>query len=348
MPGYIFKKMNNNSDIKIAVAGASGYVGAELLRYLSGHPNAVVKHCCAHSQSGSMVTDLFPQLTDYSGVVLESPDWDKLAEEVDVVFLCLPHGTSQKAVATLLGGNCKVVDLGADFRLKSAPVYQATYGSQHLFPGLLCQAVYGLPELYREAIGRSRLVANPGCYPTASALAVLPLLARKALIGPTIIDAKSGVSGAGRAAKVSSLFCEVNENFKAYGVGGHRHQSEIEQTLGSPVIFTPHLVPMTRGILATVYVEHAEDLDVQKLYQEFYCDEPFVNVLTDSLPETKTVRGSNYSEIAIRPSGLPGRSVIVSTIDNLGKGAAGAAVQNMNILFQLKETTGLSAPVVAP
>lgn len=339
---------NIDSPIRVAVAGASGYVGAELLRYLSAHPVVKVEKCLAHSQAGATVGELFPHLTSYQGLTLESPHWQSLATEVDLVFLCLPHGTSQEAVATLLSGGCKVIDLGADFRLKSAGVYEKSYGASHSHPELLAEAVYGLPELYRQEISQARLIANPGCYPTASALAVLPLLKSNALTGLTIIDAKSGVSGAGRAAKVNSLFCEVNENFKAYGVGGHRHQSEIEQTLGGPVIFTPHLVPMTRGILATVYVQHAEDLELASLYESFYQNEPFVKVLKDTLPETKTVAGSNRAEIAVRPSGIAGRSVIVSTIDNLGKGAAGAAVQNLNLLFNLEETAGLATPVIGP
>ena len=337
--------MNNNSAIRVAVAGASGYAGAELLRYLAMHPQAQVVACLAHSQQGQAVDDLFPSLHGFYDDILLSQDWSEVGRSADVAFLCLPHGQSQQPARELLEAGCKVIDLGADFRLKDPRVYSKAYESEHLQPGLLQEAVYGLPELHREAIRKARLVANPGCYPTASALALLPMIAHRLLQEPTIIDAKSGVSGAGRSAVVGSLYTEVNETIKAYGVGGHRHQPEIEQTVGQKVVFTPHLTPMTRGILATVYVRHkAADLDA--LYRDFYASEPFVKVLPKGLPTTKAVAGSNYAHLAVRDSGYPGCSVVLSAIDNLGKGAAGTAVHNMNLMFGLPEHTGLRFPAL--
>ena len=345
---YTFTHVNKNPKIRIAIAGASGYVGAELLRYLAGHPQADVVSCLAHSQQGQKVTDLFPHLVGfYDDIVLGGTDYETLAGQVDLVFLCLPHGKSQEAAKALVDGGCKVIDLGADFRLRDAAVYEKTYDGVHLFPGLLGQAVYGLPELFREKIKATQLVANPGCYPTASLLALLPVIEAGLLQEPTVIDAKSGVSGAGRGAVVGSLYSEVNETIKAYGVGGHRHQPEIEQTVGQKVIFTPHLTPMTRGMLATVYVRH-EPTDLLPLYQEFYRDEPFVRVLDSAVPTTKAVMGTNFCHLAVKPSGYPGCSIVLSAIDNLGKGAAGTAVHNMNLLFGLPEETGLRLPGANP
>lgn len=331
----------------MAIGGASGYTGAELLRYLAVHPTARVVSCLAHSQQGQALTDLFPNLHGFYDHVLEASDWSELAGQADVVFLCLPHGKSQEAARTLIEAGCKVIDLGADFRLADPEVYARTYDGAHLFPDLLKEAVYGLPELNREKIKSARLIANPGCYPTASGLALLPMIKEGLLQEPTIIDAKSGVSGAGRAASVGSLYSEVNESIKAYGVGGHRHQPEIEQTAGQRVVFTPHLTPMTRGILATVYVRH-EAADLKELYKDFYKDEPFVKVLDSALPTTKAVMGSNYCHLAVRDSGFPGCSIILSAIDNLGKGAAGTAVHNMNLLFDQPEDAGLRFPAIGP
>lgn len=340
--------MNKNSKIRVAIAGASGYVGAELLRYLAGHPQVEVASCLAHSQQGQRLTDLFPNLVGfYEDIVLSGTDYESLAGQVDLVFLCLPHGKSQEAAKALVDGGCKVIDLGADFRLRDATVYEKTYDGSHLFPELLEQAVYGLPELHREKIKGTSLVANPGCYPTASLLALLPAIHAGILQEPTVIDAKSGVSGAGRGASVGTLYSEVNESIKAYGVGGHRHQPEIEQTVGQKVIFTPHLTPMTRGMLATVYVRH-EPADLTELYRDFYRDEPFVRVLESAVPVTKAVMGTNYCHLAVKPSGYPGCSIVLSAIDNLGKGAAGTAVHNMNLLFGLPEETGLRFPAANP
>lgn len=339
--------MNKNSRIRVAVAGASGYTGAELLRYLAGHPRAEVVACLAHSQQGQTVSELFPNLTGFFDNVLEARDWSELASQADVAFLCLPHAQSQEPAKALLDGGCKVIDLGADFRLRDPELYARTYGGAHLYPELLEEAVYGMPELHRERIKGARLVANPGCYPTASGLALLPMVKNGLLQEPTIIDAKSGVSGAGRGAVVGSLYSEVNESIKAYGVGGHRHQPEIEQTVGQKVVFTPHLTPMTRGILATVYVRH-EPSDLAALYQDFYRDEPFVRVLPKTLPTTKATMGSNFCHLAVKDSGYPGCSIVLSAIDNLGKGAAGTAVHNMNLMFDLPEDAGLRFPGIGP
>lgn len=329
------------------MAGASGYAGGELLRYLACHPGVEVVKCYGNSRSGESVEQLWPNLRGFYSQRLEKADWSQVGHDIDLVFLCLPHGHSQQPVQQILEAGSKVVDLGADFRLRCADTYEATYGGSHLCPELLEEAVYGLPELHREAIKKARLVANPGCYPTASLLALLPLVKAGLLEEPTIIDAKSGVSGAGRSAKVGSLFAEVNEGLRAYGVGGHRHQPEIEQTVGQKVVFTPHLVPMTRGILATVYAHH-QTADLQQLYEEYYRDEPFVRVLGEGLPCTKSTMASNYCDIAVRPSGYPGCSIVMSAIDNLGKGAAGSAVHNMNLLFGFPEQRGLSTPGVGP
>lgn len=293
------------------------------------------------------MNSLFPNLKNVVGGVFEQADWKELAHQNDLVFLCLPHGKSQDAVRTLLAEGCRVIDLGADFRLKSAELYQSTYGEVHSCPELLTRAVYGLPELNRERIKNSNLVANPGCYPTASTLGLLPLVGTVEMKSPPVIDAKSGVSGAGRTLKIGSLFCEANENFQAYAVGCHRHQPEIQQNLGQSVIFTPHLAPMTRGILATIYVS-VPHREIAQLYSSFYADEPFVEVLDDSLPTTRSVAGTNFCRLAVRPSGVEGHSVIVSAIDNLGKGAAGTAIHNMNLMFGLPENTGLWQPALLP
>lgn len=331
----------------MAVGGASGYVGAELLRYLSFHPQVEVVSCLGHSQAGLAVSDLFPSLAGFYDHKLEAKDWSEVGADVDLTFLCLPHGKSQQPAAALIEAGSKVIDLGADFRLRSPEVYEGAYGEPHQRPDLLKEAVYGLPERFRTQISSARLVANPGCYPTASGLALLPMVAEGLLEEPTIIDAKSGVSGAGRAASIGSLYAEVNENMRAYGVGGHRHQPEIEQTVGGRVVFTPHLTPMTRGILATVYVRH-QPADLRALYRDFYANEPFVTVLEDSLPSTKSTLGSNRCHLAVCDSGFPGCSIVLSAIDNLGKGAAGTAVHNMNLLFGLPEETGLRFPGMMP
>lgn len=329
------------------MAGASGYTGAELLRYLLRHPQVSLGTCLANQLAGESIPRTFPNLHGDISKDFEQADWARLGRDHDLVFLCLPHGQSQGPVEDLMKSGCQVIDLGADFRFSNPDLYQSTYGQSHQCPDLLKQAVYGLPERNREKIRQAQLIANPGCYPTASLLALLPLIQAGDLDSTVIVDAKSGVSGAGRSAKVSSLFCEVNENFRAYGVGEHRHGPEIEQFVGQKVLFTPHLVPMTRGILATVYIEKPTR-ELQDLYRQFYACEPFVSVLQDSLPSTKSVAGTNRCHLAVCRSHHPEYSIVVSAIDNLGKGAAGTAVQNMNLLHNLPERTGLESPATAP
>jgi N-acetyl-gamma-glutamyl-phosphate reductase len=339
--------MHKNSSVRAAVAGASGYTGAELMRYLTGHPNVELGSCLANQLAGESITQTFPNFVGHLSGHFEQANWSQLGREHDVVFLGLPHGKSQGPVKELLQSGCHVIDLGADFRFSDAELYKKTYGQPHECPELLEQAVYGLPEKNREAIQKAQLIANPGCYPTASLLALLPLIESNSLDSTVIVDAKSGVSGAGRSAKVTSLYCEVNENFKAYGVGVHRHGPEIEQFAGQKVLFTPHLVPMTRGILATVYIQK-EFEQLQTLYRDFYDSETLVSVLEDSLPSTKSVCGTSRCHLAVCKAHHPEYSIVISAIDNLGKGAAGTAVHNMNLLYQFPERTGLESPALAP
>ena len=335
--------------IRASIAGASGYAGGELVRWLARHPGVDVVHLTAFREQGRPLADVFPNLRGFGDHTLNGTGWRQMAEDSDVVFLALPHGAAIEAAPKLLEGNARVIDLGPDFRLKDAEAYARWYGSDHGAAGLLPEAVYGLPEANRESVRSARLVANPGCYPTAAALALLPLLASGHVRGPVIVDAKSGVSGAGRNPSAATHFSEVNENFKPYKLGEHRHGPEMEQTFreaGTPasVYFAPHLAPMTRGILATCYAPLADPLDLDDLlalYQESYADEPFVRVLDVDLPQTKATLGSNFCDVAVRVDSERRLAVAVSAIDNLVKGAAGQAIQNMNLMFGLPETEGL-------
>ncbi len=343
---------------RIAVIGASGYTGVELLRLLAQHP-AVELVCITSRQSaGQSVGDVFPSLRGCLDLVFEDLDPAGLAGRADLVFTAVPHQAAMGMIPALLDASCRVVDLSADYRIRDAATYEAWY-QEHTSPGLLAEAVYGLPELYRAQIPGARLVANPGCYPTSAALALAPLLREKLIeTSSIIIDSKSGTSGAGRAAKVDSLFCEVNEGFKAYGLPRHRHTPEIEQTLseiaGKPVVisFTPHLVPANRGILSTCYASLASRIgrdELLALYHEAYRDEPFVRVLpAGHLPNISQVRGSNFCDLGLAVDERTGRVIAVAAIDNLVKGAAGQAVQNMNLLLGLPESTGLLTPPVFP
>ncbi|AVX21760.1 N-acetyl-gamma-glutamyl-phosphate reductase [Carboxydocella sporoproducens DSM 16521] len=337
--------------IKVGIVGATGYTGAELIRILQGHPEVKIEVLTSQSYAGQEIAQVFPQLSPLELPVLIEQEQDKLTE-VDVAFLALPHGVSMPIAARLLSAGVKVIDLGADFRLKDAVAYQTWYGLEHSYPQLLAEAVYGLPELKREQIAAARLVANPGCYPTSILLALAPALKHGLLHLDTIIaDSKSGVSGAGRGVSLGVHFSEVNENFKAYNVGQHRHTAEIEQELavlaGKPltITFTPHLVPMTRGILSTVYAklrQNLEEEEIRAIYRDFYRGEPFVKVLeAGQYPQTKWCAGSNRAFIGLKKDARTGRLILVSAIDNLVKGASGQAVQNMNILFGLPETMGL-------
>ena len=319
------------------------------MRWLMHHPEVDVVHVTAFREQGRPLADVFPNLRGFGDHTLNGAGWREMAHDSDVVFLALPHGAAIEAVPVLLEAGVRVVDLGADFRLKDPAVYARWYGSDHGAAGFLGEAVYGLTEVNREALRGARLVANPGCYPTAAALALLPLLASGRVRGPVIVDAKSGVSGAGRNPSPASHFSEVNENVRPYNLGRHRHGPEMEQTFAAagtpvPVYFAPHLAPMTRGILATCYAPLSGDLTEEELlgiYRDAYADEPFVRVLEEELPQTKATLGSNFCDVAVRVDPERGLAVAVSAIDNLVKGAAGQAIQNMNLMFGLPETEGL-------
>ena len=336
--------------IKVGVVGGTGYTGVELLRLLAGHPESELVVITSRSEAGKPVADLFPNLRGSLELAFSVPDIGQLSA-CDLVFFATPNGTAMTMVPQLLEAGVRVIDLAADFRLRQADEWQHWYGMEHACPEYLQQAVYGLPEINRAAIAQARLVANPGCYPTAVQLGFLPLL-EEGLVenGHLIADAKSGVSGAGRKAATGALLCEASENFKAYAVPGHRHLPEIRQGLelaaGKPVglTFVPHLTPMIRGIHATLYAQLLDaDRDLQALFEARYSDEPFVDVLpAGSHPETRSVRGANHCRIAVHRPQQGNTVVVLSVIDNLVKGAAGQALQNMNVMFGWTKTPGLT------
>ena len=345
----------------VGVLGASGYTGAELLRLLIRHPHVEIVLLTADRRAGQDMADVFPQFAPYALpklVSVESIDWPTAA--LDLVFCALPHATTQKVIKELLAKtpNTRVVDLSADFRLADPAAYARWYGHEHHAPELQKEAVYGLTEVYRGAVAKARLVANPGCYTTCAQLPLIPLLKANA-IDPNeiVIDAKSGMTGAGRAAKEEMLFSEVSEGFHAYGVGHHRHMAELDQEFrkaaGREVVvsFTPHLVPMNRGILSTIYARSAKGSpeDLHAILQKTYASEPFVHVLPyGRLPQTRHVRGSNMTFIGLAKDRIAGRAIIGSALDNLTKGAAGQAVQNMNVMLGLPETTGIDQVALFP
>jgi len=342
--------------IKTGVVGGTGYTGVELLRLLIGHPDVELAVITSRSEAGRPVADLFPNLRGHTGLTFTAPDAGGL-ETCDLVFFATPNGTAMTLVPGLLEAGVRVVDLAADFRLRSEESWEQWYGMPHSCPELLAEAVYGLPEVNRASIAQARLVANPGCYPTAVQLGFLPLLEAGLVdTGQLVADAKSGVSGAGRKAATGSLLCEASENFKAYAVPGHRHLPEIRQGLegmaGQAVglTFVPHLTPMIRGIHATLYARLNDTArDLQAVYEARYRDEYFVDVLpTGSHPETRSVRGANHCRIAIHRPQQGDTVVILSVIDNLVKGAAGQAIQNMNVMFGLSEQTGLTDIALLP
>ncbi len=343
--------------IRAAIVGGTGYTGVELLRLLANHPDVELAVITSRSEVGMRVADMFPSLRGRIDLEFTVPDTQALAE-CDVVFFATPHAVAMKSMDELLKHDVRVVDLSADFRVKDIPLWESWYGCKHESPHWVEEAVYGLPEINREAIKNARLVAAPGCYPTAVQLGFLPLLEAGIIkLDDLIANCVSGVSGAGKAAKVTSLYAECNEDFKAYGVPGHRHLPEIEQGLlgmtnqDVNLTFVPHLVPMTRGIHATLYgsLTVDADYDLQGLYAARYADEPFVDVLDEKMvPATRTVRGSNYCRIAVeRPQGRD-KVVVMSAIDNLVKGASGQAIQAMNIMFGLDETAGLNVVPLSP
>ncbi len=346
---------------KIGILGASGYTGAELLRLLIRHPLVEIVLLTADRRAGKPMSDVFPQFAPYDLPILTSiddTDWQKAG--LDLAFCALPHGTTQKVIADLLAKApaTKVVDLSADFRLADPAAYAHWYGHAHAATELQKEAVYGLTEIYREEVKKARLVANPGCYTTCSELPLIPLLKAKAIDPDEIvIDAKSGMTGAGRAAKEEMLFSEVSEGFHAYGVGRHRHMAELDQEFSKAarrevvVTFTPHLVPMNRGILSTIYVRDlkASPEDMHAVLAKAYTNEPFVHVLPfGKLPQTRHVRGSNMTFIGVTNDRIPGRAIIVSALDNLTKGASGQAVQNMNVMLGFPEATGVDQIAMFP
>lgn len=342
--------------IKVGIIGATGYTGSELLRLLVSHPQAEILVVTSRTEQDKPVPDYFPGLRDYTKLCFSDPD-SHLIDDCDVVFFATPNGTAMYRVPELLRSNKKVIDLSADFRLQDPDIWSEWYGQAHVAEDILQEAVYGLPELNREKISRARLIANPGCYPTAVILALMPLLETGVVDDQSLVaDAKSGLSGAGRKAVVQNLFAEMNDSFRAYGASGHRHLPEISQILdhvaGHPVslTFVPHHVPMIRGIHATVYANLVDfDSGVQELFNKRYQDSPFVDILpAGSHPDTRSVRGSNYCRIAVHRQEKSDRIIVLSVIDNLVKGAAGQAIQNMNIMFDLPEKTGLEAPPLSP
>jgi N-acetyl-gamma-glutamyl-phosphate reductase len=346
-----------NERINVAVLGASGYTGGELVRLLVRHPNVRLSALTAERHAGQPMAKVFPHL-GHLGLPSLVKIGDAELDDVDAAFLALPHGLTQE-VAASLPKHLKVIDLSADFRLADVNTYAKWYGHEHRAPALQKEAVYGLTELKRDRVKSARLVANPGCYPTSAQLPLVPLLAEKLIERDAIvIDAKSGVSGAGREAKEANLYSEVTEGINAYGVAGHRHAPEIEQELsdaaGAPILvtFTPHLMPMSRGILSTMYVKLANGAtanDLRAALAKRYAAEPFVKVLGEGMsPATRHVRGSNYCHIAVFADRAPGRAILLSAIDNLVKGAAGQAVQNFNVVFGLPETAALEQEALFP
>src|SRR3984957_3202826 len=347
---------------KIGVLGASGYTGSECVRLLLRHPQVEIALLTADRKAGQEMREVFPQFSPFALpklVTLEGLDWAALG--LDLVFCALPHATTQKVIRDLLGKapHIKVVDLSADFRLRDPAAYARWYGDEHHAPDLQKEAVYGLVEVYRDRIAKARLVANPGCYTSCAQLPLVPLIRARAIdLDEIVIDAKSGMTGAGRAARENMLFSEVSEGFHAYGVGHHRHMAELDQEFsaaaGRPVTisFTPHLVPMNRGILSTIYVRGLggrTPQDLHAILAETYRGEPFVHVLPlRELPQTPHVRGSNMTFIGVAADRVAPRAIIGSALDNLVKGAAGQAVQNMNLVLGFPETMGLEQVALFP
>ncbi|MBE7021739.1 MAG: N-acetyl-gamma-glutamyl-phosphate reductase [Ruminococcaceae bacterium] len=339
--------------IRVGVLGATGYAGSELVRLLSQHGGVCLCMLTSKSYEGQKMSDIYPAMRGVCDLVLEAPEPETVAEKCDLVFTALPHGASKEIIPRLYALGLKIIDLSGDYRYNDQAVYEQWYQQPHSSPELLAESVYGLPELHREEIKKTRLIGNPGCYTTCSILGLAPLLSAKVIEEKNIIiDAKSGVSGAGRGLGLDYHFCECTENMKAYKVATHRHTSEIEQELSlvakSPITlsFTPHLVPMKRGIFATMYanlIELKKKEELIALYQDFYKDEPFVRVYQEGLPESNHVSGSNFVDIGLCVDERLSRVIVVSAIDNLVKGAAGQAVQNMNLLLGLPETQGISA-----
>ncbi len=347
-------------EIRIGIAGATGYAGAELVRLLATHPSARITLLSSESSDGELLSSIYPGLRGAADIELQPFDAVRASSECDVVFLARGNGWAMEHAGELLENGCRVIDIAADFRLTDPGVWKDYYGVEHTAPVLLQEAVYGLPELHAEAIQRARLVANPGCYPTSVILALAPAVAGQ-WVDPSdvVVSSASGVSGAGRSRNDTPyLFSEMEGNYRAYNVAKHRHTPEMEQELtrlaGQPVkvTFTPHLAPMVRGIHTTAYADLADIADgdaILQAYQDFYQDAPFVHVCSEGeLPATKQVTGSNLCRIGVTVLHRTGKLVVTSVIDNLVKGAAGQAIQNMNLMFGLDQTTGLCAPALYP
>ncbi len=345
--------------IKTGIVGGTGYTGVELLRILANHPEVDLQVITSRSEAGLHVSDLYSNLRGFMDIQFTEPDV-KALKNCDLVFFATPNGVAMKMVPELIEAGVKVIDLAADFRIKDIAVWEQWYGMTHACPNYVAQAVYGLPEINREAIKQARLIANPGCYPTAVQLGFLPLLENQLINTDFLVaDCKSGVSGAGRGANVGTLLCEASESFKAYAVSGHRHLPEIKQGLelehksAVDLTFVPHLTPMIRGIETTLYAKVKTDTasieEIQNLFEQRYQDEPFVDVLpSGSHPETRMVKGSNLCRIAVHQPQGNDTIVVLSVIDNLVKGAAGQAVQNMNLAFDLDEQAGLGIVPLMP
>ena len=353
--------MNDKQPIKVGIIGGTGYTGMELLRILANHPYVCVSSITSRAECGKKVTELFPSLSGHCDLCFSDPA-DSGLEDCDIVFSAAPSGVAMHHAESLLDNDVKLIDLSADFRIKDVKIWEQWYGLTHDCPDLLKIAVYGLPETNRESIKTASLVANPGCYPTAIQLGFLPLIENQLIdLSSMIADAKSGISGAGRSASLGTAYSEVADSFKAYAASGHRHLPEIKQALqaisGSPIdlVFTPHLLPIIRGIHATLYARLSEkglalSLDeIQQLFLKRYVNEPFVDVLDVAThPDTRSVRGSNHCRLAIHRPQNGNTITVLAVEDNLVKGAAGQAVQNMNLLFGLDETTGLGSIALVP
>ncbi len=345
--------------IKVGIIGATGYAGGELVRILTGHKEAEIKWFGSRSYIDQKYASVYQNMFQIVDATCMDDNMEKLASQVDVIFTATPQGLCASLVNENILSKVKIIDLSADFRIKDVATYEKWYGIEHKSPQFIEEAVYGLCEINREDVKNARLVANPGCYTTCSILTAYPL-AKEGIIDMStlIIDAKSGTSGAGRSAKVANLYCEVNENMKAYGVATHRHTPEIEEQLGYAsgenvvLNFTPHLVPMNRGILATEYAKLTKDVtydEVKAIYDKYYANEKFIRVLEKNVcPETKWVEGSNYVDINFKIDSRTNRIIMMGAIDNLVKGAAGQAVQNMNLMFGLKESEGLELVPMFP
>lgn len=350
----------SNTKVKVGIVGGTGYTGVELLRLLAQHPHVELVAITSRKEDGMPVADMYPNLRGHVDLKFQTPEQANL-DQCDVVFFATPHGVAMSQVERLVAAGVKVIDLAADFRLQDIQAFEKWYKMEHSCPDVLRTAAYGLPELHREKIAKANVVANPGCYPTTVVLGLAPLVqAANTLVDTThlIADCKSGVSGAGKGASVPNLFAEASDNFKAYGVSGHRHQPEIVEQLqnlhGGAVglTFVPHLVPMIRGMFSTIYARilpEALDVDFQQLFEQHYAGEAFVDVLpAGTLPETRSVRASNKLRIAVQRPGHGDQLIILVVQDNLVKGASGQAVQNMNLLFGLPETAGLQHVAILP